>query len=150
MNLGEQLKSHIASIKGQRHQFLLLNTQINTELSIIVAIKQLGATPINVSLLLANKLKMLPSSKRQRAVKNILIEAINEVESEIVYFERIQYLFDQELNQEPMKLFEYLSGNKVLVVKWPGEISIDGLRYATPDHPEYYRAEGYQEHIVSI
>ncbi|MCA1203224.1 BREX-3 system P-loop-containing protein BrxF [Priestia flexa] len=150
MNNIERLNEEILAIRGQRHQFLLLSFQTNNESIIIKALKEVGATTFNVNLLLANKLKDLPISKRKRAVKDILREALNEVKDEIVYFERIEYLFDEELNQDPLKLFEYLSGNKVLLIKWPGDMSSNGLSYATPDHTEYYQVDGYQDHLVVI
>lgn len=150
MSLLKQLERNIEAIKGQRHQFLLLSFQTNNESIIIEALKEVGATTFNVNLLLANKLKDLPISKRKRAVKDILREALNEVNDEIVYFERIEYLFDEELNQDPLKLFEYLSGNKVLLIKWPGDMNGNRLSYATPDHPEYYQVDGYQDHLVVI
>lgn len=150
MSLREQLETNIEAIKGQRHQFILLSYQANNESKIIDVLKKVGITTFNVNLLLANKLKELPVSKRKRAVKDILREALNEVKDEIVYLERIEYLFDEELNQNPLKLFEYLSGNKVLLIKWPGDMSGNGLVYATPDHPEYYQVDGYQDHLVVI
>lgn len=150
MNNIERLNEEILAIRGQRHQFLLLSFQTNNESIIIEALKEVGATTFNVNLLLANKLKELPVSKRKRAVKDILREALNEVKDEIVYLERIEYLFDEELNQDPLKLFEYLSGNKVLLIKWPGDVRGNGMSYATPDHPEYYQVDGYQDHLVVI
>lgn len=150
MSLLEQLETNIEAIKGQRYQFLLLCFEANNESKFIDVLKEIGATTFNVNLLLSNKLKELPISKRKRAVKDIIREALNEVEDEIVFFERIEYLFDEELNQDPLKLFEYLSGNKVLLIKWPGNMSGNGLSYATPDHPEYYQVDGYQDHLVVI
>lgn len=150
MSLLKQLERNIEAIKGQRHQFLLFSFQTNNESIIIEALKEVGATTFNVNLLLASKLKDLPISKRKRAVKDILREALNEVNDEIVYFERIEYLFDEELNQDPLKLFEYLSGNKVLLIKWPGDMNGNRLSYSTPDHPEYYQVDGYQDHLVVI
>jgi hypothetical protein len=150
MSLSEQLETNIEAIKGQRHQFLLLSFQADNKSKIIDALKEIRATTFNVNLLLANNLRELPISRRKRAVKDILREALNEVNDEIVYFERIEYLFDEELNQDPLKLFEYLSGNKVLLIKWPGDMSGNGLVYATPDHPEYYQVDGYQDHLVVI
>jgi hypothetical protein len=150
MSILEQLETNIEAIKGQRHQFLLLSFQANNESKFINVFKEIGAAHFNVNLLLASKLKELPISKRKRAVKDILIKALNEVENEIVYFERVEYIFDEELKQDPLKLFEFLSGNKVLLINWPGDIQGNGLYYATPDHPEYYQVDGYQDHLVVI
>ncbi|WP_061808754.1 BREX-3 system P-loop-containing protein BrxF [Rossellomorea vietnamensis] len=150
MNFSEQLETLIEAIKGQRHQFLLLSFQANNKSKIIDTLKEIRATTFNVNLLLANKLIELPISRRKRAVKDTLREALNEVENEVVYFERIEYLFDEELNQDPLKLFEYLSGNKVLLINWPGDVRCNGLSYATPDHPEYYQVDGYRDHLIVI
>ncbi|MDI4571576.1 BREX-3 system P-loop-containing protein BrxF [Bacillus altitudinis] len=150
MSLRKQLETNIEAIKGQRYQFLLLSFQANIKSKITVALKEVGASTFNLNLLLANKLKELPISKRKRAVKDILREALNEVKDEVVYFERIEYLFDEELNQDPLKLFEYLSGNKVLLINWPGDVRVNGLSYGTPGHPEYYQVDGYQDHLVAL
>lgn len=150
MSLLKELQRNIEAIKWQRHQFLLLNIQTNNENKFINALEEIGVTQLNINMLLATKVKELPISKRKRAVKDILREVINGVDGEIIYFERIEYLFDEELKQDPIRLFEYLSGNKVLLVKWPGKVHESGLVYATPDHPEYFQVSGYEEHLVFI
>lgn len=150
ISLYEQLVTYIEEIKGQRHQFLLLSFQTNNESKLFAVLQEIGATTVNLNLLLANKISKLPISKRKRAVKDVLREAMNGVQSDIVFFDRIEYLFDEELNQDPLRLFEYLSGNKVLLIRWPGDISGNRLVYATPDHPEYYQIDGYQDHLAII
>jgi hypothetical protein len=60
-------------------------------------------------------------------------------------------LFDRELKQNPIRLFETLSGNKIIAVIWPGSYENGTLKYAAPEHPEYYQSDdSYSSFVIEV
>ena len=90
----------------------------------------------NISQLLSKRLISLSRKERQLnlecELKNIAL-----LEGESCYFKRIQILFSQELNNDPIKLLHIISRKKPIVAIWPGGLDNNNLFYATPGHAEY-------------
>ena len=150
MNTVEWLKEEIDSIRRQRYQFLLIDSEISKKINLQNIIKQLKLPSINVNMELASRLRNIPASRRSRVVKNELQSIVNEYDDDVIFLNRIQYLFDEELKQDPLGLIEYISGNKVILVNWPGEIRKEIIKYGTQDHPEYFESEEYKGHIIKL
>jgi hypothetical protein len=150
MNIVERLNEEIQFIRKQRYQFLLLKYQKSNENELQSVFEKMGIPSININKELAIRLKDVPVSRRQRVVKDELQHIINGFDIDVIFLNRIQYLFDEELKQNPIGLIEYISGNKVILVNWPGEINEGTIKYGTPDHPEYFEAEGLGEHIIQF
>ncbi|MFD1780548.1 BREX-3 system P-loop-containing protein BrxF [Fredinandcohnia salidurans] len=150
MNNIERLNEEILAIRRQRYQFLLLKYQQSNEKELHDGIGKMGIPSINVNKELAIRLKDVPVSRRKRVVKDELQNLINELDNEVILLSRIHYLFDEELKQNPIGLIEYISGNKVILIDWPGEVAKGSIKYGTPDHPEYFEADGFEEHIIHI
>ncbi|MEC1782119.1 BREX-3 system P-loop-containing protein BrxF [Schinkia azotoformans] len=146
----ERLNEEINAIRRQRYQFLLLNYQQSNEKELDNAFEKMGIPSINVNKELAIRLKDVPISRRQRVVKDELQHIINEFDNDVIFLNRIQYLFDEELKQDLIRLIEYISGNKVILIDWPGEVAKGSIKYGTPNHPEYFEADGLEDHIIQI
>lgn len=91
---------------------------------------------LNISKLLAERLISMSRKKREAnltsELKFIALNCNN-----VCYMQRIQFLFAQELNVDPIKLLQLISRKKPVVAIWPGGIDGSTLFYATPGHPEY-------------
>lgn len=146
----ELLNAEIQSMRRQRYQFLLIDCQQNSLNDLYNVIDQLGIPSININTVLASRLRDVPISRRMRVVKDELQSIVNQCDNDVIFFNRIHYLFDEELKQDPIGLIEYISGNKVILVSWPGEMENGLIRYGTPDHPEYFEVDGYEDHIVQF
>ena len=90
----------------------------------------------NISQLLSKRLISFSRKERQLnlecELKNIAL-----YRGEACYFKRIQILFSQDLNNDPIKLLHKISRKKPIVAIWPGSFDEHNLFYATPGHPEY-------------
>lgn len=150
MNLINKLMNEIERIKGQRYQILIIPPNNENRTSLTQALEQLNVPLLNLSLILAKHLKEIPPKKRPLAAGAILRQVIGKVSSEIVCLEKIEYLFDPELNQDPLRLLANMSGNKVIIVFWPGEVKENRLLYATLGHPDFYENDNYVHHIVQL
>lgn len=146
----KSLEKEIQLIKRHRYQFLLLIPRNVNSTKLCDAVSQLGIPMVNVSLTLARQMKQIPAGRRPRRVKDELMNAMDCQKQETVFLRRINYLFDEELKQDPLGLIQAISGNKTILVEWPGEVDHGVLRYGTPDHPEYYERDDYQAHIIEL
>lgn len=150
MSVRDILYQEIEGVKRQRHQYLLLYLQKYTQNDLKVSIDALEIPKLNVNAELAKRMSNIPTHRRPRAVRDELNAIVNSVNGDILFLERIQYLFDSELKQDPIGLIEYISGNRVVLVQWPGELRGDKIVYGTPGHPEYYEREGLRSHLVIL
>ncbi|MBU4193812.1 MAG: BREX-3 system P-loop-containing protein BrxF [Actinobacteria bacterium] len=98
-----------------------------------------GAPLVNVNLEISRR--MLDLTERQRALQlpRLLRDIVGKSEGEMILFDNIEILFDVGLKQDPLRLLQGLSRNKIVVAAWNGSIVDDSLTYAAPAHPEYKR-----------
>lgn len=146
----ERINDEINQIMGQRYQLLIIHGQAHSKEVVENQLKQLPISMINLNTELSRQLKEVPVNKRPRKVNEIVKSIINACSAEIIYLNYIEYLFDVELKQDPVSLLEHMSGNKVILVWWPGVVDNIVLKYAATDHPEYYSREGYEKHILTL
>lgn len=150
MSLTERMQREIEQIRGQRHQLLFISCITLDERSFLDQIQSLQIPIYNLSLELSRHLKEFPVHKRQREVSTHLRLLVNTSESVIVCFEKIEYIFDPELKQDPLRLFESLSGNVVVIVIWPGNVEGSTMTYAVPGHPEHTTLQVQEENIIKL
>lgn len=143
------LRSELEAIKNQRYKLLFIYLSSINSNQLLHFIEDAGIPIINVSLILSDKLRRINSVKRPFEVAKSLKQTINEQQKEIVCLYNIEYLFDPELKQNPVKLLESLSGNTIILVIWPGTVQQGVLYYATTEHPEYYRNDEYSNRVFS-
>jgi hypothetical protein len=145
----KRLHTEISSVRNKRYKLLFLTSEESNQSSIINDLKRDGMSTININLYLSDQLRLISSDKRPYEVVKWLRQAINEQKNDFVLLHNIEYLFDPELKQNPVKLLEALSGNTVLLVLWPGKEEHGVLNYATPEHPEYYQNDEYSNCIFT-
>jgi Cdc6-like AAA superfamily ATPase len=98
--------------------------------------KEYDTQVINVNLVLSEQLLELTAKKRILRLPKIMSAIINEA-GPLVVLDNNEILFDQGLQQAPLKLLQGLSRNKTIVASWNGVYEKNKLIYAEPDHPEY-------------
>ena len=95
-----------------------------------------SAPLINVNLELSRRMLDLAERRRALQAPKLLGEIVGETKGEVVLFDNIEILFDVHLKQDPLRLLQGLSRNKIIVASWSGSV-IDGyITYAVPYHPE--------------
>ena len=91
---------------------------------------------INVNLALARELLELTAKQRPLRCQAIL-DRIAEQAPSPALLDNIEILFDQDLRQDPLRLLQGISRNRVVVASWNGTFDGKRLFYAIPEHPEY-------------
>ncbi|MNO15636.1 hypothetical protein D3C76_53050 [compost metagenome] len=144
----ELLHAEISSLSNQRNKLLFLFSATTNQQKLINELIREGIQTVNIGLYLSERLRFVPPDKRPFEVAKWLRKAINDQKNDVVCIHNIEYLFDPELKQNPVKLLEAQSGNTVLLVIWPGKAEDGVLYYATPEHPEYYNNSEYSNSIM--
>lgn len=105
---------------------------------------------INVNLEVSKRLQEVPRSRHPRKVSRMMEQVVTG-ESEVLFLDHLELLFDPSLALDPLYLLEHLSRNRILVARWNGTQDDDGkLIYAEPDHPEYREYREHHAHIISF
>lgn len=125
-----------------RHQYnklvLVVGQEKTGKTTLLNAISKNENHPlVNINLELSRK--MLDLTKRQRSLKlpGLLREVIDTSSSDVLLLDNIELLFDIELQQDPLRLLQGSSRNKVIVASWTGSLHGEKLVYASPEHAEY-------------
>jgi len=108
-----------------------------------------GQNALNINLVVSEKLIGLSPQKRGIRLQNILQDIVDE-KSAPVLMDHTELLFDDSLQQDPLRLLLILSRNITIVAAWNGSTDLDGLTYAAPGHPEYRKYDSCDALIVNI
>ncbi|MDF9408589.1 BREX-3 system P-loop-containing protein BrxF [Pelotomaculum isophthalicicum JI] len=145
-NSGYTIKKELEQIRYRRHQLLII-CGVNRTKIIQDITRELAIPRINLSLKLSEELLEVPVARRSRKVSQLVDKLVSESTGEILCFEHIELLFHPLLQQDPMRILENISRNKIILVSWNGHYANGRLTYAEPEHPEY---RAYNELEASV
>jgi len=99
--------------------------------------EQIGASYLNVSLELSQRLLELTARQRPLRVGRIMDRLLEQQGTEVVLLNHLELLFEPSLQQNPLQLLKGLSRNQTIIATWSGRFSEGHLIYAVPSHLEY-------------
>lgn len=147
-----QLQNLIDSVKYQYNKLVLVVGQQRTGKTTLLNTigKKTNYPLINMNLELSRR--MLELTKRQRSLKlpELLRELVDANDSDVVLFDNTELLFDIELQQDPLRLLQGSSRNRVVVASWTGFLHGKKLVYASPEHVEYKRYSIHDFQMLDI
>lgn len=124
----------VAAAKSKRNKLIIVNAK---KAAFQKAIAAIGLDSINLNLLLSEKLLEIPVSKRSRIVDSFIKDIIKSNNMNTLALSHYELLFLPELKQDPIRLFEDLSKERVILIVWEGRYENNSLYYAEPWHREY-------------
>ena len=125
---------------------------VHTKLILVVAPHNSGKTKllmqlceafsiprINLNLELSKLLIDIPAKRRSSKVDSFVTDIVkgSDTDGMGVILDNIELLFAVELQIDPLRLFENIGRNYLLIVSWPGKVHGKTLTYAEPGHGEY-------------
>ncbi|MBP2114080.1 BREX-3 system P-loop-containing protein BrxF [Paenibacillus silagei] len=150
-DLQELLASEIDALRSKRNKMLFVVANRYSLEDLRRNILQMEVPILNVNLLLSEQLRELPPERRPFEVGRILRSVVMQENKQIIFLDNIEYLFDRELKQNPIRLVESLSGNRTIIICWPGVFENGTLKYATPEHHEFYQSDNsYASYVIEI
>ncbi len=141
-NLGyhlSQLAEVLVSIHRSNQRLILIvggDWQQRTELLKSTAAAH-DLTYLSLGLPLSRVLLDLLPHERPLAVEEQVV-AMAGIGSRGLALDHVEILFDPDLKTDPLRLFEVLARDRVVLAAWPGEYDGQRLTYAEPAHPEHY------------
>lgn len=90
----------------------------------------------NINLALSAELLELTAKQRALRLPGILAQIVDKTPSTVV-LDNLEILFDKELQQDPLRLLQGISRNRLVVASWNGKTTGGKLLYAETGHPEY-------------
>ena len=127
---------------------LLIGIARGTKMELLHELSDEIDAPItNINLELSRRMLELTQRERALRAQELMKEIVADVSGEIVILNRIELLFEPQLQLDPLKLLQDLSRNRTIVAVWSGSVKGNHLIYAEPGHPEYQR---YPIHDLKI
>ncbi|WP_445744858.1 BREX-3 system P-loop-containing protein BrxF [Paenibacillus sp. FSL L8-0641] len=143
-----ELVSEIETTRSKRNKLLIVTFNRYSPKQVKDCLQNMKIPRLNVNLLLSEQLRDFSPKQRPYEVGRVLRSIVNQGIEDAIVLDRIEYLFDRELKQNPIRLFENLSGNKMLIILWPGFFYNGTLSYAIPEHNEYYKGDNSTANYV--
>ncbi|MFZ4524146.1 MAG: BREX-3 system P-loop-containing protein BrxF [Chlorobium sp.] len=147
----EKLQQSLLTAEGLYHRLVLLvgetgfgKTKVLREFA-----GKIGTEVININLLLSAELLGLSEKQRMLHLPEILDKIVGKGQVTVV-LDNIEILFDQQLQQDPLKLLQLISRNRSVIAAWNGKIEQSRLTYAETGHPEYRQYDAKELLLVSM
>lgn len=102
--------------------------------------EKLGVPLVNTNLELSARLLDLTARQRALRLPEIFAEIVvseNQVVEPVPVIDNTEILFDRGLQQDPLRLLQGISRNRIVVAAWSGKLEDGKLVYAEPGHAEY-------------
>ena len=95
-----------------------------------------GVPVVNINLELSGALLELTPKQRILRLPGLLADIADQASSPLL-LDNLEMLFDPVLQQDPLRLLQAISRNRIVLAAWNGEMNAGRLVYAEPGHPEY-------------
>jgi len=116
-------------------------------------LKQIAAqentSVINVNLEISSKLLELTGKQRKTKLQTLFNDIVDGAQSPVI-LDNLEILFDMELEQDPLRLLQHASRNKLILASWNGILQDKKLIYAEITHPEYRVYEASDTVAIAI
>lgn len=147
----DKIKRSMQAAEGLYHRLVLLVGETGSGKTGVLrdVAEEFGTSVINVNLALSSELLELTAKQRSLRLPVILDQITNKVQSSVV-LDNLEILFDKSLKQDPLRLLQGISRNRVVVASWNGTMTSGRLLYAETGHPEYRSYDSVDALIVGM
>lgn len=147
-----RIKNELSAIESSYYRLILLVGPSGSGKTLLLQALQTktGIPLINVNLELSKKLLDLTWRQRTLQTPKLLEEIVASTQNQTVALDNCEVLFDVNLKQDPLRLFQNISRNKTIISSWNGSVDKEYLFYAEPGHPEYLRSSAQGIRIIPM
>lgn len=148
----DELFGRITFAPQQYHRLIIILNPGNrtVDMPMIDVASKLGLSYINLGLDLSQMLLDLTERQRSLKVPQLVDHILGRIEDKPTVLDHIEILFEPGLKQDPLRLLQGLSRNRIILVVWNGQVINGYLTYAMPEHPEYRRYPIGDLNILSL
>lgn len=147
----DKIKRAVQAAEGLYYRLVLLVGETGSGKTGVLreVAEEFGSSIVNVNLLLSGELLELTAKQRSLRLAGILEQIVARAQSPVV-MDNLEILFDKNLRQDPLRLLQAISRNRVVLASWNGNINSGRLLYAESGHPEYRSYESVEALIVGM
>ncbi len=145
------IKESIQAAEGLYHRLVLLVGEPGSGKTSVLQqfAEEVGSSVINVNLVLSGELLELTAKERSLRLPVIFHQIVDQAQAPVV-LDNIEILCDNDLQQDPLRLLQSISRNRVVVASWNGIMNSGRLFYAEVGHPEYRMYDSVDALIVGM
>ena len=146
-----KIKRSLQAAEGLYHRLVLLVGKTDSGKTRVLrdVTDEFGTSVININLTLSSQLLELTAKQRSLRLPGILDQIADKARSPVV-LDNLEILFDKDLKQDPLRLLQGLSRNRVVVASWNGTSASGRLLYAETGHPEYRSYDSVDALVVNM
>lgn len=147
----DKIKRSIQAAEGLYHRLVLLVGETGSGKTGVLRdiAEEFGSSVVNVNLALSGELLGLTAKQRSLRLPGILDQIAEKAQAPVV-LDNVEILFDKDLQQDPLRLLQSISRNRVVVASWNGTMHSGRLLYAETGHPEYRSYDSVDALIVGM
>ncbi|TWI73961.1 hypothetical protein LZ24_01191 [Desulfobotulus alkaliphilus] len=144
-----KIRESMESAEGLYYRLVLLTGKSGSGKTRVLRdmAEEYKTTILNINLLLSGRLLELSEKQRTLRLPGILEEIIRSEEHNNddrhrgagtpLILDNTEILFDKNLKQNPLRLLQSISRNRLILASWNGTLVRGKLQYAEIGHPEY-------------
>ena len=134
----DKIKRSLQAAEGLYHRLVLLVGETGCGKTRVLRniAAELGASVVNVNLVLSGELLEMTAKQRSLRLPGILNHVAGQAQAPVV-LDNLEILFDKDLQQDPLRLLLGISRNRAVLASWSGTVNSGRLLYAETGHPEY-------------
>jgi DNA polymerase III delta prime subunit len=147
----DKLKRSIEAAESLYHRLVLLVGETGSGKTAVLrdVATVFGTSIVNINLDVSSEL--LELSPKQRPVQlPMVLGRIVEKGNSPLFLDNLEMLFDKDLKQDPLRLLQSISRNRMVIATWNGAFKGQKLSYAEYGHPEYRVYDSVDALIVSM
>jgi len=147
----DKIKRSLRSAEGLYHRLVLLVGETGSGKTGVlrdVAV-EFDTSVVNINLAISSELLELTSKQRALRLQGILEQIADKAQLPVV-LDNLEILFDKDLQQDPLRLLQGISRNRVVVASWNGTSAGGRLLYAETGHPEYQSYDSVDALILNM
>ncbi|MDE0031203.1 MAG: BREX-3 system P-loop-containing protein BrxF [Deltaproteobacteria bacterium] len=147
----DKIKRALQSAEGLYHRLVLLVGETGSGKTAVLrdVAEEFGTSAINVNLALSGELLELTAKQRSLRLPGILNQIVDKAHAPVL-LDNLEILFGKDLKQDPLRLLQGISRNRVVVASWNGTSTGGRLSYAETGHPEYRSYDSVDALLVGM
>lgn len=143
--ISSKISSCFPQALEQYHRLIIVPVKNNYQIDFQQVAESIDGEYVNVNLELSKLLLELTQKQRLLKAERLLKQIIESTNSQVIFLEHLEILFDTALQLDPLRCLQKLARNYTIVAIWNGKIENNHLIYAEREHPEYksYSIDGF-------